>query len=126
MQTSLCTGGILSLVTYGIAQTVVTYDDSAPMSYAAMEYLSCKHTQHDSQLTADAAPGCDNADTCLQQAFSASRERALGVVAQVVDAVIVNTQQLQVDATAPPELHNRSKPLHYQAQYLAYTTVQRE
>lgn len=78
---SLCTGGIFSSFTAFAAEfeppiLADSFTESMPMSFAALEYMSCAATSDDPDVLSHNIPqGCKDKQTCLSQSHHTTVDR---------------------------------------------------
>lgn len=80
LQTSLCTGGTLAFFNDATQQLTYTSDDSIPMSYASIGYLTCKDNSPSPKEVTPKNSGCGDASDCLLQAFQFSKHQAFASI----------------------------------------------
>lgn len=131
LHVSLCTGGIFALATS--VSDYVAYsssDDSGPMSYGAIGYLSCESGKKSDDRIGVHIGGCDQRDTCLSQAGSILEERSLfESISSTLALLPVGTTSV-LSQNEPEVLHRytlaRAGPLYEQAPYFAHSLIKIE
>lgn len=101
LQSSLCTGGVISVTAAVSEHFAYMQTDEAPMSYASVGYLSCKSSKRsESSVTSHhIGGGCENADTCFSQANSLLQDRSVSSILTAADASVATHHSSIPDTT---------------------------
>lgn len=127
LQTSLCTGGALSVVSGVSDYLAYQADDAGLMSYGAIGYLSCENNESDSEVGAIHS-GCGDASDCLLQAFSYAQDQTLlGLsIINLSDLAFLFSPFIEDRTTFTPKQIARAGPLYEDGIHLPHTLLKRE
>ncbi len=134
LNVSLCTGGILSTFTI-FAPNSTSYhvvdplSQSIPMSFAALEFMSCTTTTDDTAgVSAPEVPqGCKDRQTCLSQSHQTVTDRSLDVFS-LHDAIPLPPQTEKIVIAYEVDLYAtaRAGPLFEESIGYAHALQKRE
>lgn len=129
LQTSLCTGGAIAFLS-GISESLAyTTDDSGPMSYGSIGYLSCENNTSDSnEVGAVGSEGCGDASHCLLQAFHYAQQQSILIFSSFTTALLPDKQEIVFHTGYTLESYKlaRAGPLYEQSTSLTHSLLKRE
>ncbi len=128
MHSSVCTGGVFAITAAIADQAAYQTDETGPMSYGAIGYLSCKSTTKAKTVEAtNQEPGCGDATTCLTR-VSAHVKSSLFVPLGVVDSgpSFIEEVQYTVAYSDIATALARDGPLYEHSLYVAKHTEKLE
>jgi hypothetical protein len=127
LQTSLCTGGALSMVSGVSDFFAYQADDSRLMSYGAIGFLTCENNESDSEV-GSVTSNCGDASDCLLQAFQYAESQSLLAISSF-DLHVLSLRifdNVQIPSNYTPKQIARSGPLYEDASNLSHTLLKRE
>ncbi|MDP7477108.1 MAG: hypothetical protein QF442_01535 [Candidatus Peribacteraceae bacterium] len=129
LNTSLCTGGILSVSTNLAQQLSYSSEQTGPMSYGSIGILSCKRSERNSTEVGSVDDGhCEDADTCLSQSHSRIREKiaftlnTTEILPSILSEISFESWGDVASLLRPP----RTEPLFHDAVFLAHSLIKLE
>jgi hypothetical protein len=127
LQTSLCTGGALSVASGVSDFFAYQSDDAGLMSYGAIGYLTCENNESDSEV-GSVTSGCGDASDCLLQAFQYAESQSLLLISSI-DLHLLSLgifDKINTPNIYTPKQLARSGPLYEDASILSHTLLKRE
>lgn len=127
MNTSLCTGGALTIASE-LSHITQSSTQQGPMSYGSIGYLSCASSPsaEDSDISAS-EKRCEDASTCLSQLEITQADRSiLSFVSTCTDVALHPVSFSQHTSLEQPIVLARAGPLHEQAKNTAHILLKRE
>jgi hypothetical protein len=127
LQTSLCTGGALSVVSGVSDFFAYQADDLTLMSYGAIGYLTCENNKSDTEV-GSVTSNCGDASNCLLQAFQYAESQSLLAISSIdLHLLALRTfDTIHTPSVYTPKLLARSGPLYESAVSDSHTLLKRE
>ena len=115
MHSSVCTGGLFAITAAIADQAAYQSNETGPMSYGAIGYLSCKSTTS-TDVRSTQEPGCENATACISRVSAAVKNTLFTHLAVFAD---IETSQFSLEIPTPyfssTKQLARAGPLYEQA-----------
>lgn len=127
MHSSLCTGGLFAVI--GAVSQEVAYQTEAvaPMSYGAIDYLSCKTSKSSHEVSQTGEGGCSDAEVCLSRVSSRIKNQLFNVSAVSVELLTSFYEMpTPISYHMQPMVLARAGPLYESAADLPTSLLKRE